>query len=160
MRYIPLIVCLFLVSCGYHLAGYGRGVMPADVSILKVTGGGAGAFLSAWRQYVSDHAQGYVVGEGEGQADAELRMGALSESFNAVSFDASGIAITYRLSRSRSLSLWRKDVQIWSSGPIFVRGDVYAVGGPTSIDASKDRLRRDLDKQWMSEAWMKLSSGF
>jgi len=160
MRYVSLIVCLFLVSCGYHLAGYGRGVMPTGVSILKVTGTGASthAFLSEWRQYVSDHAQGYVVGEDN--ADAELRLGALSESFSAVSFDASGIGVTYQLLRSRSLSLWRKDVQIWSSGAIFVKGDVYAVGGPTSIEASKDRLRRDLDKRWMSEAWMKLSSGF
>ncbi len=159
MRYV-LIACMFLASCGYHLAGHGRGVMPADVNIVNVTGTETSphGILSEWRQYVSDHAQGYVVGSEN--ADAEMRLGALSESFNAVSYDAAGVAITYRLSRSRNISLWRKGVQVWSSGAISVQGDVYAVGGPTSIEASKDRLRKDLDKQWMREAWLKLASGF
>jgi len=155
-------LCLTLVlgACGYHLAGQGRGAVPEDVSIVNVTGtdASARAILSAWRRYVSDHAKGFVVGADN--ADAELRLGAISESFNPVSFDASGIAITYRLSRSGSISLWRKGVRIWSSGAISVQGDVYAVGGPTSIDASRARLRRDLDRQWIREAWLKLSSGF
>ncbi len=157
---LMLMICTYLVSCGYHLAGYGRGVIPSDVDILHVTGADAAphGILSEWRQYVSDHAHGYVVGEGH--AVVELRQGGLSESFNEVSFDAAGVGVTYRLSRSRCLSLWRKDVQIWSSGAISVQGDVYAVGGPTSIEASRKRLREDLDKQWMREAWLKLSSGF
>ena len=154
-------LALALNSCGYHLAGQGRGVMPADVSIVKVTGvdnESTHNLLKAWRRYVSDHAKGFVVGEDH--ADVELRLGAISESFNPVSFDASGVAITYRLSRSGSISLWRKDVRIWSSGIISVQGDVYAVGGPTSIEASRTRLRRDLNRQWIREAWMRLSSGF
>jgi len=152
--------CVCLVSCGYHLAGHGRGVMPEDVGIVNVTGTDTSSrrTLSAWRQYVSNHANGFVVSADN--ADAELRMGAFSESFNAVSFDASGVAITYRLSRSGSISLWRKGVRIWSSGAISVQGDVYAVGGPTSIEASKARVRRDLNQQWMREAWLKLASGF
>lgn len=155
-----LCLTLALQGCGYHLAGQGRGSVPADVSIVKVTGTGASTrdILPAWRQYVRDHAKGFVVGKDN--ADAELRMGAISESFNPISFDASGVAITYRLSRSGSISLWRKDVRIWNSGPIAVHGDVYAVGGPTSIEASKARLRRDLNRQWIREAWLKLSSGF
>jgi len=144
-----------LNGCGYHLAGQGRGAVPEDVSIMKVTGTdpSARAILPAWRRYVSDHAKGFVVGEDH--ADAELRLGAISESFNPVSYDASD-----RLSHSGSISLWRKDVRIWSSGTISVQGDVYAVGGPTSIEASRTRLSRDLDRQWIREAWLKLSSGF
>jgi len=155
-------VCLALAlnHCGYHLAGQGRGVMPDDVSIVKIAGTSEvdANLLSAWRRYVSDHARGFVVGEDN--ADAELRMGAISESFTPASFDASGVAVSYRFSRSGSISLWRKNVRIWSSGSISVQGDVFAVGGPSSIDASKSRLRRDLDRQWIREAWIKLSSGF
>jgi len=159
---IAAVLCLTLVlgACGYHLAGQGRGTVPEDVGIVNVTGTdpSARSILSAWRRYVSDHAKGFVVGTDH--ADAELRLGAISESFNPVSFDASGVAIAYRLSRSGSISLWRKNVRIWSSGAISVQGDVYAVGGPTSIEASRTRLRRDLDRQWIREAWLKLSSGF
>jgi len=159
---VAAIFCLTFVlnGCGYRLAGQGRGSVPEDVSIVKVTGADASArsILPAWRNYVSDHAKGFVVGKDH--ADAELRLGAISESFNPVSYDASGVAITYRLSRSGSISLWRKDVRIWSSGTISVQGDVYAVGGPTSIEASRARLRRDLDRQWIREAWLKLASGF
>jgi len=162
MRRIVIALCLTLVlgACGYHLAGQGRGAVPEDVGIVNVTGTDPSAhgILSAWRRYVSDHARGFVVGTDH--ADAELRLGAISETFNPVSFDASGVAITYRLSRSGSISLWRKDVRIWSSGAISVQGDVYAVGGPTSIEASRARLSRDLDRQWIREAWLKLSSGF
>ncbi|MDQ6958776.1 MAG: hypothetical protein Q9M24_06650 [Mariprofundaceae bacterium] len=155
-----LCLTLALNGCGYHLAGQGRGVVPEDVSIVNVTGTDASArtILPAWRRYVGDHAKGFVVGADH--ADAELRLGAISESFNPVSYDVSGVAITYRLSRSGSISLWRKNVRIWSSGAISVQGDVYAVGGPTSIEASRARLRRDLDRQWMREAWLKLVSGF
>jgi len=151
---------LALNNCGYHLAGHDRGVMPTDVSIVRVTGVDESTrnLLSAWRRYVSDHARGFVVGE-DG-ADAELRLGAISESFTPASFDASGIAVSYQFSRSGSISIWRKDVRIWSSGAISVQGDVFAVGGPSSIEASKTRLRRDLDRQWIREAWLKLSSGF
>ncbi len=164
MRYVTAIAAFCLVlalnNCGYHLAGHGRGVVPDDVNIVNVTGVDASAhnFLDAWRRYVSDHANGFVVGKDH--ADAELRLGVFSESFSPVAFDAAGIATTYRLSRSGSLGLWRKGVRIWSSGVISVQGDVYAVGGPTSIEASRTRLRHDLNRQWMSEAWMKLSSGF
>jgi len=160
MRGAIVAVALVLGACGYHLAGQGRGAVPEDVSIVKVTGDDASArnIVTAWRNYVSDHAKGFVVGEDH--ADAELRLGAISETFKPVSFDAAGVAITYRLSRSGSISLWRKDVRIWSSGAISVQGDVYAVGGPTSIEASRARLRRDLDRQWIREAWLKLTSGF
>jgi len=160
IRAILSAMLLTLPACGYHLAGQGRGVVPEDVSILNITGAGESTrvILPAWRQYVTDHARGYTVGEAG--ADAELRMGSVTESFAPVSFDAAGIAVTYRLSRSAELSLWRKDVRIWNSGVLTVHGDVYAVGGPTSIEASKVRLRQDLDRQWIREAWLKLSSGF
>jgi len=162
MKLLFSVICLVfaLNSCGYHLAGQGRGAVPKDVRILKVTGvdkSGHGILL-AWQRYVSDHAKGFVVGENG--ADADLRLGAITESFNPTSFNSSGVAIRYRLSLSGSISLWRKGVRIWSSGAISVQGDVYAVGGPTSIEASKARLRRDLDRQWIREAWLDLASGF
>jgi len=162
MKYLFIVLCLVLAlnNCGYHLAGQGRGSVPDDVSIVNVTGANESThnLLSAWRRYVSDHARGFIVGEDN--ADAELRLSAISESFAPASFDASGVAVSYRFSRSGSISLWRKDVRIWSSGTISVQGDVFAVGGPSSIEASKTRLRRDLDRQWIREAWVKLSSGF
>jgi len=152
---------LLLSSCGYHLAGQGRGAVPADVSVLSITAsdGSAHTLLPAWKRYVRNHAQDYTVGE-SGQSDAELRLGGFSESFNPVSFGATGVAVTYHLVFSGQLSLWRKDVRLWNSGPITVQGDVYAVGGPSSIEASRARLRRDLNRQWIHEAWLKLSSGF
>ncbi len=153
--------CLTLIlgACGYHLAGRGRGAVPEDVHIVRVTGAKTShGLLSAFRRYVSNHADGFTVGK-KG-ASAELRMGTISESFAPVTFNASGVAVSYRLSRSGSISLWRKDVRLWDSGPISAQGVVYAVGGPSSIEASKNRLRRDLDRQWIRKAWMSLSSGF
>ncbi len=154
------VVCMFLVSCGYHLAGHGRGVVPEDVHVLDVTGTDVPGdnLVFTWRRYVSDHALNFTVGEAG--ADAQLRLENVTESFTPITFDVSGVATSYRLVRSARLSLWRKDALIWSSGEISAQGEVYAVGGPASIDASKARLRRDLNRQWVRNAWLKLTSGF
>jgi len=159
-RPLLLFAVLILTACGYHLAGHGRGVIPADVRVLEVSGTTkpGDELLFLWRRYVRSHAVGFTVASSG--ADAELRLDHVTESFSPVTFDAAGVATSYRMRLAAEISLWRRGKLVWSSGSIAVTGDVFAVGGPASITASRDRLRRDLNRKWIQEAWMRLASGF
>ena len=153
-------------GCGYHLAGHGGGrdggrggAVPADVRTVAVSAPDA-SLARAFRQWAREHASGWTMADDAASADAELRISAVSEQFTPTAFDANGVAVTYRLSRAAELSLWRNGKRLWRSGPVTVSGDVYAVGGPASIDASRARVRRDLEREWLREAWQRLISGF
>jgi hypothetical protein len=119
----------------------------------------AEGLLPALRRYIADHAEDYAVAD-DGHGEAELRLEAVSETFKPVAFDAEGVANTYRLTLTGRISIWRDGGYIWRSGLFSVHEDVFAVGGPASIEASRARMSRDLRRLWVSEAWLKLSSGF
>lgn len=163
-RFSLVLLCtvLMLSACGYHLAGYGRGMMPDDVKTVFIFGKGDAtkAVVPLLRDYVRDHADGYTVTTDQGVADAELYLGDMSESFAPSAYDAQGVATTYNLTVSGSLSLLREGKTIWTSGSIQVQGTVYAVGGPVSIESSRTRMRSDLQQQWVQEAWLRFASGF
>lgn len=159
-----LLLCaaLLLSACGYHLAGHGRGVVPSDVKTVFVSSQGDASKTVALllRDYIREHADGYTVTTDQQMADAELHLGGISESFTPSAYDANGVATTYSLAISGSLTLLKGGKSIWSSGNIQVQGTVYAVGGPVSIESSRTRMRGDLQQQWVQEAWLRLSSGF
>ncbi len=157
-----LTLCLLLSSCGYHLMGMGRGMVPADVEVVRIMGAGDNdRFLSKWQAYVRDNASYNVISAAaEGEADAELHTGRLSESLTPITYDAIGIVSVERMTLSGEVSLWRNDERIWSSGVISAFEDVDVSGGPTSIKSAKVRIRSDLETQWIQQAWLKLSSGF
>ncbi|HKJ83435.1 MAG TPA: LPS assembly lipoprotein LptE [Mariprofundaceae bacterium] len=166
LRLFPFAVwfCTLLVlsGCGYHLAGQGRGMMPADVKTIFVSGSGDAAkqTVPLMRNYVRDHADGYTVTKEQDLADAELHIGDMTESFTPSAFDTQGVVTTYTLTLSGSLSLLKGGESIWSSGSIRQTGTVYAVGGPAGIESNRARMREDLQRQWVQEAWVRLASGF
>lgn len=153
---------LLLSSCGYHLMGMGRGVVPADVQVVRILDEGNDArFVSGMQQFVRDHASYEVVSAtSEKKADAELHISRLDESLVPVTYDATGIVSVDRLTLSGELSLWRDGERIWHSGTIAAYEDVDVSGGPTAIESAKTRIRSDVETQWMRQAWLKLSSGF
>lgn len=161
MRFGPLafLTAVFLVSCGYHLAGQSAGAIPKDVHSLAIVAEGEDAqpMIPVFHRHLLIKGRGYQVVE---HADAELRIGRVRESFRPVAFDVTGIAIAYNYILSGELTLWRAGKRVWSSGLIQVQGDVFAEGGPVSIEASRERVTEDLRKQWAREAWSRLSSGF
>jgi len=161
-RLAVLSLCLLLSACGYHLMGMGRGVVPADVQVVRnVDAGNGDQFVRQWIAYVRDHASYNVVGaESDQQVDAELHVSKLTESLAPITFDASGIVTVDRLTLSGEISLWRDSERIWNSGTISAYEDVDVSGGPTAIESAKTRIRSDVETQWMRQAWLKLSSGF
>jgi len=156
------LICLMLSSCGYHLMGMGRGVVPEDVQVVRVVGaGGNERFMSSWLSYVRDNALYNVIAAASDQeAGAEMHVGRLAESMAPITYDASGIITVERMTLSGEVSLWRNNESIWDSGAISVFEDIDVTGSPTAIESAKTRIRSDLETQWIRQAWLKLSSGF
>lgn len=161
LRTIAIFLSLLVSSCGYHLAGQGRGSIPEDVNELALiaVGDAAQEILPVMRNQLLSNSLD-IAPVVAGESDAEFRLDDVSEDFSPVSFDASGVAVTYRLSLSGRVSLWRGGNIIWESSSIHKQGDVYVVGDPASTEALKKRLKKDLQKQWVREAWRALTSGF
>lgn len=161
-RLLVLSLCLLLSACGYHLMGMGRGVVPADVEIVRnMDAGNDTRFISEWMGYVRDHATYTVVSaDSDQQAGAELHVSKLTESLAPITYDANGIVTVDRMTLSGEISLWRDGERIWNSGTISAYEDVDVSGGPTAIESAKTRIRSDVETQWMRQAWLKLSSGF
>jgi len=164
-----LLLCL-LSSCGYHLVGHGDGAgsaVPADVTLLGLAGNAKPALLSSLRQRLrSDH---YAIVDGNGveanKTENEDNFAMLYISiaplvFTPSTYDAAGLATQYRMVFSGSLLIERQGETIWQSGLIQRQGDVFVSAEPTSIEASRERLLRDLRKQWLSDAIGRIRSGF
>jgi len=172
MRFFGMVVTLLLSSCGYHLVGHGdgRGVIPADVSRLIVAAQGdeGGKQLAAFRDALQTKSLSVdvrSVSDRETQGadspqDAILIIQANPASFTPSAFDASGVASQYRMIYSGQLSLFRQGRSIWQSGHISERGEVYVTADPTSIEASRQQLLRNLRKQWRQTALGRMRSGF
>lgn len=159
-RWLAVAACCALAACGYHLAGQGQGAIPADVRALSVVAvdDNGRSLLPGLRQNLGERPDRYVLVE-SGEEDAQLRIDGVHEQFVPVSFDASGVDTVYRLTVSGSISLWRNSERIWSSGQISVSDDIYAVSDPTTIEATRQRIRRDLMRKWLREAWLRLAAG-
>ena len=161
VKALVIFLSLLASSCGYHLAGQGRGAVPEDVHSLAVIAVGEEArqLLSAMQGLVRDRGEDFSLAEAD-ESDAQLHLEGVNEAFNPIAFDVSGVAVTYRLTLSGNLSLWQKGAKIWNSGSISAGGDVFVVGDPASTEALRKRLKQDLQKQWVRDAWRALSSGF
>jgi len=161
LRPVAFAACLLLAGCGYHLAGQGRGVVPEDVHSvgLVAVGKAAQELLPAMRRQIQGRSGYYALAE-PSEADAEFRLDGVTESYTPTAFDTSGVAVTYSLTLSGSLSLWQKGAKIWDSGTISASGDVYVLGDPASTEALRRRLKQDLQKQWVRDVFRALSSYF
>jgi len=167
---MAVLLALALHGCGYHLVGHGdssSGAIPADVKLLSLAGNAQPAILLALRQRL--HSDRYAIVDSNGiEANktaneatfAMLHINTAPLQFTPSTFDAAGLATQYRMIISGSLLLERQGETIWQSGTIQRQGDVFVSAEPTSIDASRKRLLRDLRKQWVSDAVGRIRSGF
>lgn len=161
-----LLACLLpllLAACGYHLAGHGgeHGAIPADVRVVALTGAGeAQRYMPLMKSRLS--AAGYTVAAraAEGEAGAVIRLTHSSEQFVPSAYDQSGIATQYRMILVGSVDVEQQGKVIWRSGPVTVQDEVYVTGSLASIEASRQRLKEDLAREWVRRAWSRLRSGF
>jgi len=156
---------LALASCGYHLVGHGDsagGAIPADVKAISLVGNADAKLLSQLRQRLQSDRYAIIDAKDihDLAAHAMLHINITPLSFTPSTYDASGIATQYRMVFSGSFMLVREGKTIWQSGAISRQGDVFVTGGPTSIEASRERLLKDLHKQWLSDAVGRIRSGF
>ncbi len=165
MKNLFLPVLMLLTSCGYHLVGHGNdvGAIPADVRTLSVVASGESQqILTLLRRHLNS--ESYSLIEHGDSTDEEhhalLRLQVYPVSFNPSAYDVAGVAVQYRMVLSGSLQVERMGEIIWQSGPIQRLGDIFVAGDPTSIEASRERLIRDLRKQWLQDAMGRLRSGF
>jgi len=162
-----LLLVVLLTSCGYRLVGQGgdTGVIPAEVTTLSVQGSNAVArgLAPGLRQQLARSERYRVVYGKEAVDDAAhalLRIDRASESFVPSSYDASGIATQYRMQLSAAVRIYRTGKLFWESGAISVAGDVFVAGGPASIESSRERIRQDLQKEWVQKVMARIRSGF
>ncbi|MDX8388591.1 MAG: hypothetical protein R8M46_08715 [Ghiorsea sp.] len=162
---LSLVVCLLLTSCGYHLVGQGSStVIPDDVTsaTLVPDSGKYGKSLLAeltplWQQ------NKYLPALQPQRSSLEhvtVRIEQPRNQFTPVGFDASGLAIQYRLQVSAVLKVYQEGTMIWQSGVVLVHADVFAGSDPSVIEAERERLNEQLMQEWAKDAMSRLTSGF
>ncbi|GAV19566.1 hypothetical protein MMIC_P0513 [Mariprofundus micogutta] len=160
-----LAMTLLLNGCGYHLVGHGEssGAIPADIKTVTINvSGDKQKALSIFRNRLSSESFALVDSAEVVDADAHavLHVNIQPVAFVPSAYDAAGVATQYQMTYSGSLFVQRSGQRVWQSGILLQRGDVFVTGGPASIEASKERLLRDLRKQWVNDALGRLRSGF
>ncbi len=169
MRF-ALFLSLLLSACGYHLVGQGKSnVIPDKVITASLSSQGSvqdKALLAeleqAWKQRRSLPT---LQATNQRQQHVHLRIENASETFVPVAFDASGLAIQYRLSVSASLKMYQNNTLIWHSGSVSSQADIFGdasalTNNPASIEAERETLLEQLRKQWAQDALARLQSGF
>jgi len=161
------VLLLLPASCGYRLVGQGgeSGVIPAEVMTLSVqaTNTIARGLAPGLKRQLARGGRYAVVSGKEPVDDAThalLRIDQASELFAPSAYDASGIATQYRMRLTAAVRIYRAGKLFWESGAIVVAGDVFVAGGPASIESSRERIRRDLQKEWVQTVMARIRSGF
>lgn len=155
---------LALAGCGYHLVGHGGGssAIPADVKTVTISGNAKAQLLSQLRRRL--HSEQYEMVDVDSVTDrthhASLFINMTPIVYAPSTFDINGVATQYRMILAGSISIEENNKTVWQSGLIQRQGDVFVTGGPTSIEASRQRLQDDLSKQWISDAVGRIRSGF
>jgi len=169
IRYIDSMAVLLaglmlLNSCGYHLVGHGNevGAITEDIRTISVVGNAEKSLLVRFRQHL--HSDSYAIVNDGDVSDPEhhaiVHVNVPVPSFVPSAFSSGGVATQYRMIFTGSVAITRQGETIWQSGNIQRRGDVFVTGGPTIIEASRERLLKDLSKQWLNDAVSRLRSGF
>lgn len=161
-----VVLTFLLTSCGYHLVGQGDGsVFPQMVntatlqSNASLTGKSIAAELSfIWQQQALLPA--LEAGNSLNKEHVVVRIEQENIVFMPVGFDASGLAVQYRLQLSAMLRMYHQNALIWQSGAIMVYADVFGASDPSVTEAERERLTEQLYKMWAKEALARLKSGF
>jgi len=157
-----LALLLLMTACGYHLVGQGKAtVIPDGVTSARLTSMDAEQVLlpelmQRWQQ--DDNLP--MLKAGAGETHVTLRIEQLTESFLPIAFDASGLAIQYRLQLQAWLKMYQLDSLIWTSGTVVVSANVFGVDNPSVVEAERLKLAKVLRQKWAKEAMNRLKSGF
>jgi len=161
MIWLRLLPLLLLAACGYHLVGQGDGaglIQKNEVVYAQAD--------SAVTQTLRDdlakelERRGYIISADSSIAAVSLHIRQASEQLSPSAYDASGLAVQYRLTLRASAVLWRDGVEVWRADAITVQGDVFASGGPTDIEAQQASVSQQLHKAWGRRCMAQLQSGF
>ncbi len=161
---ILLVVSLLLPSCGYHLVGQGKAtVIPEGVSSASLQASSEPEakqllpeLIFLWKAKASLPR----LEEQATEPHVTLRIEQAETVLTPTAFDASGLAIQYRLQVSALLNMYQQNKLIWQSGILTVYADVFGGTNPTVIEAERERLTEKLRQQWAKEALARLQSGF
>jgi len=166
MRHIcTLFIVLLLSSCGYHLVGQGdSSVIPDGVqSAWLETGSSAQEqalrleLAALWQE--NEHLP--VLDDVKpSKTHITVRLEQVREVFSPIGFDASGLAVQYRLSISATLRIYQNNSLIWQAHSILVSADVFAGDDPSVIESERARLTKQLQTSWARAALARLQSGF
>jgi len=164
-RVLIAAVAGLIASCGYHFVGEGGGAVPAGIDSVSVLGIGETAQpLEAGLRQEFIRSDRYAVGSIEAAdqlpSHATVRIERVSSRIVPSAYDQNGLAVQYRITLSGSVSILRQGRVVWQSGTISRSGDLFVAGGPADIEASKLRIIRDLNREWVSSAWNRINSGF
>ena len=159
------LLSLLLGGCGYHLVGHddGSGAIPADVQTVSIAVSGDDTKVANLLRHRLESPR-YTIIDAKDAMDLErhamVRVNLTPVSFAPSAYDASGVASQYGMVFGGSIAVDRNGKTIWQSGTIQQQGNVYVSGGPTSIEASRERLLKDLRQAWVKDAVGRLRSGF
>jgi len=152
------------------LVGQGEStVIPAGVttaSLATNVGVKGQVLLSELRQLWLQNASLPTLQEqGSGEEHIIMRIEDASETFTPVAFNASGLAIQYRLSVLGVLNMYQDNTLVWSSGAVSSSADIFGdatalANSPTSIEAERETLTEQLRQKWAQSALARLLSGF
>lgn len=162
-RLLIAALALLISSCGYHLVGQGdgQGAIPENVeSIAMQARDEVARPLAEGLRRQLETGNRYHFVKAKRDADVEIWIEKASEAFVPSAYDSTGIASQYRMTLSAGVVIHRDGKVIWESGLISIAGDVNVAGGPAGIEASRQRIRRDLQKEWVYSAVGRIRSGF
>ncbi|RMG92054.1 MAG: adenosylmethionine-8-amino-7-oxononanoate aminotransferase [Zetaproteobacteria bacterium] len=158
-RLLILLLGLLPAACGYHLAGHGKGALPEDVKKVSLHANGVPHYVvSVLQQRLAS--AGYKLTQVQQEAEAEIRLQQDHVKYQPSAFDRAGIAVQYTMSIRGHMTILVHDQETWDSGVVTQTGDVFVSGGPASIEASRNRLEKDLQRQWLQKVWSRFRSGF
>jgi len=160
-----LLFTLLLSGCGYHLVGQGdSSVIPNGVQSawLEAKGSAQAQTLrlelaALWQENKYLPALDNVK---PSKMHVTIRLEQVREIFSPIGFDASGLAVQYRLSISATLRMYQENSLIWQARGILVSADVFAGDDPSVIESERGRLTKQLQTSWARAALARLQSGF
>ena len=166
MRWLLAFGLLLLGGCGYHLVGQGvSGVVPEGVTSASLHANSTPLaeallleFKALWQG--NTHLPKLQDTRESGASHIVVRIEQSSETFSPIGFDASGLAVQYRLSITAALRMYRQHTLIWQAESVLVSARVFAGDDPSVVEAERVRLRRQLTRRWARQAMARLQSGF
>ncbi|MDQ6979406.1 MAG: LPS assembly lipoprotein LptE [Mariprofundaceae bacterium] len=152
---------LLLTACGYHLVGQGEGAGLIQKNEVIYAQADSAVAQTLRDDLVKElERRGYSISDDSAITAVSLHIRQASEQLSPSAYDASGLAVQYRLTLRADAVLWRDGAEVWRADAVTVQGDVFASGGPSDIEAQQSSVSQQLHKAWVRRAMAQLQSGF